>query len=114
MKIKTNKTSTILTLILMMIISTESMAAWASNLQITSVKSQINGVVFILEDFSQSNFRCDLNYFFIEKSADNYDARVSFLLSAYMAEQAISVSYGGCQLSGIKTHIKAGSILLVR
>ncbi|WHI45940.1 hypothetical protein [Microbulbifer sp. VAAF005] len=77
-------------------------AVFTETYEIQSLKAATNGVFVKLSGFrndpSISNLDCpDNNTFVMLKDTDNYEGRLSFLLSAYMAGKPVQISYYDCQ-----------------
>ncbi|WP_444935222.1 hypothetical protein ACJJIW_11560 [Microbulbifer sp. JMSA004] len=77
-------------------------AAFTETHKIEDLKAQTNGVYVKLSGFendpSISNLDCTYNKTFVMlETSDNYEGRLSFLLSAYMADKPIQISYYDCQ-----------------
>jgi hypothetical protein len=90
--------SKILPFVFFLSLSQSALAAWSGNLYIDVLKVQSNGTYLSLDGFenSDSSIECGKDAFFLSSEADNYEARTSFLLAAYMAGKSINVSYYGC------------------
>ena len=90
--------------IIALFFSIHSQAEWANNKKLLLLKASTGGIVFRLNDFENTSdkFSCGDNKLFFmhkprdESGDDNYQARASFLLSAYMGGKEIDVSYYEC------------------
>jgi hypothetical protein len=92
------------------LLSVSANAAMTAAFEIKQLKIQGNGTNFVLDGFSNAdpNISCGSNGFWMAETAENYSARTSMLLAAYMSGKAVAISYYECE-SGL---IKAASIQL--
>ena len=98
-------------LVLALLLSFPAFSEWSGYKKITYLKAQTGGVHFILESFVNNydvTEGCSNNFWMPQEDNYNYDARVSFLLSAFMSGKAVNISFGECSSS----HIKASSVAI--
>ncbi|MFA0812013.1 hypothetical protein [Microbulbifer epialgicus] len=85
-------------------------AEWTGAKKITYLKAEDSGIHFKLEGFVNNyevTASCTDNFYMNKNTTDNYEAKVSFLLSAYMSDKQVNISFGNCDPSG---HIAASSV----
>lgn len=98
------------TAILFLGFQSQTLAAWSGKYPIKSVKATTGGVEVVLSGFknNSSEVVCTHSSFVIAHDSSNYEIRSSFVLSAYMANEEINISYYGCMSNG---QIRVGSVL---
>ena len=94
-----------------------SWSEWTGVKTISSLKAEKGMIVVTLKEFTNTSeiVSCDTNYFRMAEpvaelnkalDSNNYQARLSFLLAAYMAGKSINISYYDCAGS----HIELSSV----
>lgn len=96
-------------LILFAVTVNSSWAEWAQVKEIQSLKVENDLLVVTLKDFKNSNsdIPCDTNYFVqpepeVGTDANNYQAKIAFLLAAYMSNKTVNISYYRCRGQNIE------------
>lgn len=99
-----------LSLIVLLSFSNPSLSAWTDGeKKIYRLKvDQSGNVIVSLSGFTNtsSSIVCSKDQFIMRPSHDGYSSRLSLLLSAYLSERLISISYYDCDAN----YIKLGSI----
>lgn len=102
----------ILIMVALVLASISAQAAWSGKKEIKVLKVQNNGVYLKLKDFSNSDDSIDYSgasTFILGYGENNYQAKLSFLLAAYMSGQSVNVSYYGCAESA-SNQLDLGSV----
>jgi len=84
------------------------LAEWTDPYKIKKLKLQGNGTNVVLDGFTNQSQEvdCGSNGFWLSETEQNYQARTSMLLAAYVSGVEVDISYYECE-SGL---IKIGSV----